>query len=165
MKLKLVLVGLAAALLVVSAAVAAPPPGKGKPENVGPPAGKGKPLPNGPTCKPKVTVVLKGTLNSATSGSLSMKVNRANHWGQAWAKAGSASVTLDENTKVRGNGMKSVDDLAKLQSEAWVLVQARSCKADLGNSAMPTLTAVRVVAHPAHPANAANEANDQDDND
>ena len=152
MKIKLLLVTVAAALLGVSAAVAAPPPGKGKP------------LSSGPTCKPKVTVVLKGTLNSASSGSLSMKVNRANHWGRAWAKAGSASVTLDQNTKVRGNGMKSVADLARLKSGDWVLVQARVCKADLADSAMPALTAVRVVGHPAHATNAANDTNDDNDN-
>ena len=53
MKLKVLLVGLAAAMLCVSAAVAAPPADKGKP----PTTGEG--------CKPKVTVVLKGTLKGA----------------------------------------------------------------------------------------------------
>jgi hypothetical protein len=145
MKLRVLLVALAVSMLSVSAAVAAPPTGKGKP----PTKGEG--------CKPKVTVVLKGTLDSVSSGSLAMKVNRANRWGRAWANAGSASVTLDQKTKVRGNGMKSVEDLAKLKSGDRVLVQARVCKVELDDSAMPDLTAVRVVGHPAHPEKDTND--------
>jgi hypothetical protein len=152
MKSRVLLVGLAVALLSVSAAVAAPPEGKGKPKT-------------GEGCKPKVTVVLKGTLNSVSGSSLSMKVARANHWGQTWAKAGSASVTLDQKTKVRGHGMKSVADLAKLASGDRVLVQARVCKADLAEGAAPALTATRVVGHPANPAKDAtdDDANENDD--
>ena len=134
MKVKVLLVGLVA-LLGVSSAVAAPP------------AGKGKPL-TGEGCKPKVTVVLRGTFVSATSSQLNMGVVGANHWGQAWKTAGTASVTLTPDTKVRGNGMKALADLSKLKNGDRVLVQARSCKADLASNAMPTLTAVRVVGHP-----------------
>ena len=53
MKTKVVLAALAVAGLGVSSALAAPPPGKGKPSTTG--AG----------CKPRVTVVLKGTLAAA----------------------------------------------------------------------------------------------------
>jgi hypothetical protein len=147
MKPKLLLVGLVA-LLSVSTAVATPPPGKGKPETPGA-QGKGKPLTTGVGCKPQVSVVLRGTFVSATTTSLDMTVVGSNRWGRAWKTAGTASVTLDDKTKVRGNGMKSVADLAKLTLGDRVLVQARSCKADLANSAMPPLTAVRVVGHPA----------------
>jgi hypothetical protein len=136
MKFKLVLVGLVA-LLSVSTAVAAPP------------AEKGKPKPTGEGCKPKVTVVLKGTFVSASASSLSMNVTRTNRWGRAYNTPGPKSVTLDEKTKVRGNGMKSVADLAKLTEGDRVLVQARVCKADLKEGATPDLTAVRVVGHPA----------------
>ena len=145
MKLKAFLVGLAA-VLSVSTAVAAPP------------ADKGKPAAKGEGCKPKVTVVLRGNFVSATTSSLSMSVVGANHWGKAWKTAGTASVTLDDKTKVRGNGMKSVTDLSKLKAQDRVLVQARSCKADLAQNAMPTLTAVRVVGHP---ASAAKDQNDE----
>jgi hypothetical protein len=137
MKFKFLLVGLLAAVVSVSAAVAAPPPGKGKPQATG------------PNCKPRVTVVLKGTFVSASATSLSMNVTRANRWGRAYVTAGSASVVLDTKTKVRGNGMKTVADLAELTSGDWVLVQARACKADLADDATPELTAARVVAHPA----------------
>jgi len=146
MKFKFLLVGLLAAVISVSAAVAAPPPGKGKPATT--PA-TGKAQPTGPNCKPRVTVVLKGTFASASATTLSMTVTRANRWGRAYVTAGSASVVLDAKTKVRGNGMKTVADLAELTSGDWVLVQARTCKADLAHDAPPELTAARVVAHPA----------------
>lgn len=140
MKLKVLLIGLAAAMLSVSVAVAAPPPGKGKP------ATAGKPATTGPTCKPMVTVVLKGTI-TGTSPNLSMKVTHSNRWGRAYATAGSATVTVTTDTKVRRNGGKL---LTNLVVGDWVLVQARACKADLlAQGTPPTLTAVRVVAHPA----------------
>ena len=145
MKLKVVLVGLVAALLSVSAAVAAPPPGKGKPQTV-PPTGKGKPSTTGPTCRPKITVVLKGTLSGTPTSSLSMTVTHGNRWGRAYVKAGSATVAVDQSTKVRRNGKKAVTDLV---SGDWLLVRARACKADLATDATPPLTAVMVVAHPA----------------
>jgi len=136
MKLKVVLVGLAA-LLSVSTALAAPPTDKGKPHATG------------PGCKPMVSVVLRGTFVSATSVQLNMSVVGSNHWGQAWKKLGAASVMLTPDTKVRGNGMKAVADLSKLTNGDRVLVQARACKADLEATSPPTLTAVRVVGHPA----------------
>jgi hypothetical protein len=138
MKLKVLLVGLAAAMLCVSSAVAAPPEGKGKPRT-------------GEGCKPKITVVLKGTLVSASTTSLSMKVTGANRWGRAYKDAGTASVTLDPKTKVRGGGMKSVADLlADLKADDRVLVQARVCKDDLKDpTSKPTLTASKVIGHPA----------------
>lgn len=138
MKSKLLATAVLAAVLGASAAVAAPPPGKGKP----PATGEG--------CKPKVTVVLKGSL-TATPGpsatSLSVNVTRANRHGRAYVAATQpTSVLVDEDTKVRRRGKKSVGDLL---SGDRVLVQARTCKADLADDATPQLTATRVVAHPA----------------
>ena len=141
MKVKLFLASLAVAGLAVSSAVAAPPEGKGKPRT-------------GEGCKPKVAVVLKGTLTSASTGSLGMNVIGANRWGRAWKTAGTATVTLDTKTKVRGGGMKSVADLvADLKSGDRVHVQARVCKHDLKNDAKPALTASKVVGHPAKAEN------------
>src|SRR5512145_1300437 len=77
-KLKVFVVTLAAASLCVSVAVAAPPPGKGKPETAG------KPLPTGPTCKPRVMVVLKGTLTGMTASALTVDVTSGNRWGRAY---------------------------------------------------------------------------------
>lgn len=134
MKLKLLLAGLLAASIGVSAAVAAPPPGKGKPLT----AGEG--------CKPKVTVVLKGTLTALPTTSLSVNVTGANRWGRAYVGA-THVVTVDLlKTKVRRQGKKTLGDLL---SGDRVLVQAKACKAGLAAEETPPLTAVRVVAHPA----------------
>lgn len=143
MKTKLLLTMVLATSLLASAAVAAPPPGKGKPQTV-PPTGKGKPSTTGANCKPKVTVVLKGSL-TGTGATLTMSVTHGNRWARAWVTAGTASVTADTSTKVRRNGEKTAGDL---MVGDWLLVQARVCKADLANNAMPLLTAARVVAHP-----------------
>ena len=132
MKSRVLLVGLTAALLSVSAAVAAPPPGKGKPPTTD--AG----------CKPKVTVVVKGSL---TGVPLSVDVTSANRWGRAYvAGTASTSIAVTPDTKVRRQGKKLLGELVVGDR---VLVQARVCKADLAEGAMPPLTAVRVVAHPA----------------
>lgn len=147
MQLKFLLVGVVAASLGVSAAVAAPPPGKGKPATL--PAGKGKPATTGAACKPKVTVVLKGTLDSASASSLSVDVTSANRWGRAYVPGTAlTAVGVDPSTKVRRNGNTTL--AAGLVKGDWVLVQARVCKADLAEDALqlPALTAVRVVAHP-----------------
>ena len=146
MKLRTMLVAFCLVALGVSSAVAAPPAGKGKPDTAGKPETAGKPLTTGPTCKPKVTVVLKGTLKSTSTTSLAMDVTHANRWGRAWATAGTATVAVDSSTKVRRNGKKLLTDLV---AGDRLLVQARACKADLTAQTAPALTVVRVVAHPA----------------
>jgi hypothetical protein len=140
------LVVLSALALGVSSALAAPPPGKGKPESPGKPAWAGKPSPTGPMCRPRVTVVLKGTLTSTPTTSLVMDVAHGNRWGRAWVQAGTATVAVDTTTKVRRNGKKLLSDLVVGDR---VLVQARACKADLSAPTAPELTLVRVIAHPA----------------
>jgi len=148
MKMKALLAGLVAASLLASAAIAAPPPGKGKPTT-------------GEGCKPQITVVLKGTLVSASANLLSMNVTGANRWGRAYKNAGTASVTLDDKTKVRGNGMKTVADLlAELKARDRVLVQARVCKEDLKDDKLAALTASKVIGHPAKAASTETDATD-----
>ena len=131
MKMKFLIVAMVIASLGVSAAVAAPPLGKGKP----PSTGEG--------CKPKVTVVLKGTLATAP---LNVSVTSGNRWGRAYVTAGSVAITVDANTKVRRQGTKLITDLVLGDR---VLVQARVCKAALAGGATPALMASKVVAHPA----------------
>jgi hypothetical protein len=99
--------------------------------------------------------VLKGTLASAASmTSLTMNVTGANRWGRAYKTAGSASAALNDKTRVRGGGMKSLEDLvADLKAGDRVRIQARVCKDDLKNDAMPALTASKVVGHPAKAEN------------
>ncbi len=146
MKLRVLLVSLVALGLSASVAIAAPPPGKGKPASPGNSATAGKPLPTGPTCKPKVTVVLKGTLTSVVGDTLSVTVTHGNRWARAYVAAGTATVIVTDDTKVRGKGAKEVGDLTATDR---VLVQARVCKAGLlAVGPLPVLTAVRVVAHP-----------------
>ena len=131
MKIKLVLASLAVAGLAVSSAVAAPPEGKGKPRT-------------GEGCKPKVTVVLKGTLTGAP---LSVDVKSSNRWGRAYVPGvASTSIAVNDDTKVRRQGKNHITDLVVGDR---VLVQARVCKDDLKDDAVPTLTASKVIAHPA----------------
>ena len=111
MKLRVLLISLVALGLSASIAIAAPPPGKGKPASPGNSATAGKPLPTGPTCKPKVTVVLKGTLASVVGDTLGVTVTNGNRWARAYVAAGTATVTVTDDTKVRGNGAKDADDL------------------------------------------------------
>jgi hypothetical protein len=116
----------------VSSAVGAAPPGKGKPEATG------------PGCKPKVSVVVKGTLKGAP---LSVDVTSSNRWGRAYVPGtASTSIAVDANTKVRGQGKNAITDLVVGDR---VLVQARVCKADLSGNTPPALTASKVAAHPA----------------
>jgi hypothetical protein len=90
-----------------------------------------------------------------------MNVTGANRWGRAYKTAGTASVTLDSKTKVRGGGMKTVADLvADLKAGDRVHVQARVCKDDLKDpTAKPQLTASKVIGHPAK------TENDEEDDD
>lgn len=137
--MKAFLTAVAAVCLAASAAVAAPPPGKGKPPTTG------------PGCKPSVTVILKGTLATTpgqTATALSVTVKSANRHGRVYATATQpTAVLVDEDTKVRRRGKKTLGDL--LMGDR-VVVQAKVCKADLAPGATPPpLTAKRVVAHPA----------------
>ena len=146
MKLRVLLVCLVALGLSASVAIAAPPPGKGKPASPGNSANAGKPSPTGPTCKPKVAVVLKGTLASASATALEVDVTSGNRWGRAYVEGTAVTpVTVNATTKVRRQGKKTVADLVVGDR---VLVQARVCKADLAESAKPPLTASKVIAHP-----------------
>jgi hypothetical protein len=146
MKLGTLIVSACVAGLVVSSALATPPTGKGKPDPAAKQATTGKPAPTGANCRPKVMVVLKGKLTSASTVSLAMSVSSANHWGRAWATLGAATVAIDTTTTVRRNGKKLVTDLV---AGDRLLVQAKACKADLTSSTAPALTGLHVVAHPA----------------
>lgn len=138
---KLVTVALATAALAVSGASADPGHGKGPDKNA-----------NAPKCKP-ANVKLMGSLTSAPGAgdtSFTMTVLKANRAGQAYKQAGSATVSVDAKTRIHRHaaGVKgnkaSIGDLAMGDS---VKVEARVCRADLANNAMPALTARKVDAH------------------
>jgi hypothetical protein len=134
-----------------SLALAAAPPGKGKPTTTAgteASTGKGKPPTTGVGCRPRVMVVLKGTLASAPGASgtsFSLNVTATNAHGNAY-NASAVTVAIDTKTMVRRNGAK---DQASLVVGDRALVQARACKADLANGARPPLVAARIIAHPA----------------
>ena len=149
---RMLLVGLAAAVLGVSATVAV---AEGLPGNeaklpvteaAGPRDAKGKSPATEAGCKPSVSVVLKGSL---TATPLSIDVASANRWGRAYvAGTSSAEIEVDGETKVRRQGKKMLTDLVVGDR---VLVQAKVCTRDLAEGATPDLTASKVIAHPAKP--------------
>ncbi len=133
MRLKFLILALVASLVAVSAAA-----GKGKPPNTG----------NG--CKPSVKVVLKGVLAADVDpadgdSSFVMVVKHSNRFGRAWKNAGSATINVDQKTRVRRQGARNLGALAPNDR---VLVGAKVCKADLVGGAMPDLTARKIGAHP-----------------
>jgi hypothetical protein len=138
MKLRSLIAVTALAAVTASAALAAPP------------AGKGKPPTTGPGCKPAVAVVLKGTLaanGAAAPSALSVTVTGGNRFAAAYKKATQpVSISITSTTKINRQGDHNPADL---KSGDRVNIQARSCKADLANNAMPALTATRVSAHAA----------------
>ena len=134
MRFKLLIVALVASLAVVSAA-----------------AGKGKPPQSGQGCKPAVKVVLAGVLAADVDPadgdtSFAMVVKHSNRFGRAWKQAGSATINVDQNTKIRRKGAQNLGALAPNDR---LLVSAKACKADLANGGMPDLTARKIAAHPA----------------
>ena len=135
---KLLAVALSTAALAVSSATADP--------------GHGKPGPNAQTCKP-ANVKLMGVLTSdpgSTDTSFTMTVLKANHAGKAYKVAGSATVDVDQKTRihrhapgVHGN-KAAVGDLALGD---YAKVRAKVCKTDLADNATPDLTAGKIDAH------------------
>jgi len=115
MKKKLLAVAPLIALLAASIAVAAP--------------AKGKPPTTPPTCKPQISVILKGTLAAdagAAPTALSINVTGGNKFAHAY-KSGAqpVSVAVNSSTKVhRGTSTSWAD----LKSGDRVNVQARVCK-------------------------------------
>jgi hypothetical protein len=134
MRFKLLIVALVSALAVVSAA-----------------AGKGKPPKTGEGCKPAVKVVLAGVLAADVDpadgdSSFTMVVKHSNRFGRAWKQAGSATINVDQKTKIRREGAHNLGPLAPNDR---LLVSAKACKADLADGGMPDLTARKIAAHPA----------------
>jgi hypothetical protein len=125
MKLRIVVLALAAALVTSSVALA-----------------KGKPNPTGDSCRPKVSFILKGTLTSLGDSSFHMNVLRANRHGRAFL--GDREIMVNERTKFRRKGRAAMADLV---AGDRLKVQVRGCKR--GDPATMELLAKRVVAHPA----------------
>ena len=115
-----------------------------------PPAGKGKPKPTGPSCKPNVSMILKGTLTSdpefVGAGTFTMNSTGGNKPGKPFVGGAAETITMGAGTKVwRKNAPKLA---ASLESGDRALVHLRACKADLPLDAaeLTALTALRVNA-------------------
>jgi hypothetical protein len=145
MKLKVLVLAVAAAAMTASAAFAAKPathPGNGS-----------KPPTTGIGCKPHIKVVLHGTVAAAPGSAptlpftLMVTVTSANAHGKAFVNPSAPlGIAVTSSTRVSREGSNTLSSL--LQNDQ-VNVQARACKADLANGAKPALTATMVSAHPA----------------
>ena len=125
MKLRIVVLALATALVPTSVALA-----------------HGKPGQTGDNCRPKVSFILKGTLTTPGETSFHMNVTKSN-W-HARAFRGDQEVTVNDHTRFRRMGHATMADLAVGDR---LNVQVRGCKH--GDPATMELLAKRVVAHPA----------------
>ncbi|HEY8725566.1 MAG TPA: hypothetical protein VIL91_02565 [Gaiellaceae bacterium] len=135
-------------LVTASLAVAQAPPGKGKPE------GKGKKTTTSSTdpaaCKPKISVILKGTFVSGGGTSFTMNVTQTNFHGRDLVGS-PLTLTVDDKTMFRRNGHAELSDF---KADDLLNVQARACKkqknATQAPAAAPTaMLAKRVTGHPA----------------
>jgi hypothetical protein len=152
MKFRILVLALVTALVGASVALAHDNPGKAKPETR---AGKPTKPTTGPNCKPRVKVVLKGTLadDPATGDtSLQMTVTKANRHGRAFVSAAQPiTVNVDAKTKVRRKApdSKPTKTLDSLAMGDLAKLDAKACKADLKNGGTPDLTARHIKAKPA----------------
>ncbi len=115
-----------------------------------------KPPTTGPGCKPQVSVILKGTVAVAPTGSatlpfgLQVTVKHSNKLGHAYVTGSQpVTVTVNSDTKIRRGNTHGLAALHAMLVGDRVLVQARVCKADLAGGKTPALTAKRVGSHPA----------------
>ncbi|HMI98565.1 MAG TPA: hypothetical protein VK488_01895 [Gaiellaceae bacterium] len=149
MKFRILVLALVTALFATTVAFAHNSPSKGKPVTK-----PGKPT-SGPNCRPRVKVVLKGTLaNDPVAGDtmFMLTVTKANRHGRAYVSATQPiTVNVDVKTKVRRKAPDSAPTktLDSLAMDDVVKLDAKACKADLKNGGTPDLTARHVKAHPA----------------
>jgi hypothetical protein len=141
--------GLAAA----SFAVAKPPPGTGAGANA---SSTSTTTPDPATCKPKVSVILKGEFLSGGGDSFSMNVKHSNFHGRDLVGK-PLTLKVDDKTKFRRKGPAK---LADFKAGDRLNVQARACKQKKGapkDASPPAMLAKRVVGHPAKPSGSDSE--------
>ena len=127
-----------AAVLAAPIALGVPPPGKGKPPTMG------------PNCKPKVSVILKGTLTSdpefVGAGLFTMDTTGANKPGKVFNGGAAETITVGADTKIRRQNAPKL--VASLESGDRAVVHLKACRGDLPLDAAELLglTALRVNA-------------------
>lgn len=152
MKFRILVLALVTALVAASVAFAHGNPGQGKPR-----AKQGAPAKSatGQNCRPRVMVMLKGTLASdpaAGDTSFQLNVTKANRHGRAYLAATQPiTVNVDAKTKLRRKapGSAPTKTLESLALGDRVRLTAKACKADLRDAGTPDLTARHVKAKPA----------------
>jgi hypothetical protein len=118
----------------------------------GAPPGKGKKTTTSSTdpaaCKPKVSVILKGTFVSGGGTSFTMSVTQTNFHGRDLVGS-PLTLTVDDKTTFRRNGHAELSDF---KADDRLNVQARACKKqkNAAPAAEPAaMLAKRVTGHPA----------------
>jgi hypothetical protein len=139
-------------LLAASFAAAEPPPGKGKNKGKKKTTTAATTL-DPATCKPKISVILKGKFVSGSGSSFTIDVTRSNY--HAKQLVGEAvSIEVDEKTRFVRQGPAELSDF---EAGDRLNVQARACKQrknqqPAANQAEAPMLAKRVVGRPANPA-------------
>jgi hypothetical protein len=131
-------------LVTASLAVAKAPPGKGKKKTTTTTTSTTDPA----ACKPKVSVILKGTFVSGGGTSFTMNVTQTNFHGRDLVGS-PLTLTVDDKTTFRRKGHAELSDF---KAEDRLNVQARACKKQ--KNAAPAaeaaaMLAKRVTGHPA----------------
>ena len=134
-------------LVTASLAVAkGAPPGKGKKKTTTTTAST-----DPAACKPKISVILKGTFVSGGGTSFTMNVTQTNFHGRDLVGS-PLTLTVDDKTKFRRNGHA---ELLDFKADDRLNVQARACKKqkNAAPAAEPAaMLAKRVTGHPAKAA-------------
>jgi uncharacterized protein DUF5666 len=153
MKLKALILALFVAGLASSFALASPPPGKGPKGSTSTSTSTstdGTTQAATPACKPVVSFILKGSVESVAADSFTMKAEKGNSHFRKLELPNPVTVKVDAKTKFNGHRK-----LADLKAQDRVNVQVRGCKK--ADAATFVLLAKRVSVH------GAKDASDDDD--
>ena len=122
----------------------------------GPAVGKNKPPRTGEGCKPKVSLILRGTVAAAPGAdSFLMSVTRANRARAALVTSTQLTISVNGDTKIRRQGVKTSLTTSGIVAGDRVKVVYRVCKDDVAGltpasfTAGATMFAKRVRALPA----------------
>jgi hypothetical protein len=135
-------------LVTASLAVAKAPPGKGNKKTTT--TSSTDPA----ACKPKISVILKGTFVSGGGTSFTMNVTQTNFHGRDLVGS-PLTLTVDDKTTYRRKGHAELSDF---KADDRLNVQARACKKqkNAAPAAEPAaMLAKRVAGHPAKASDAA----------
>jgi hypothetical protein len=143
-------------LFAASFAVAKPPPGKGKDKGSSTTSSTAL---DPQTCRPKISVILKGEFVAASVDSFTMNVRHANLHGRALAGA-TLTLRVDAKTSYKRNGPAKLTDF---KAGDRLNVQARACKASKtagsdSTAGAPAMLAKRVTGHPAKASDSQSDA-------